>query len=486
MKGSQTKPKGTVRHVQLSAITALCFSLMACSSNYQMSNDLKEQRITGKSPEQWTQQLVSNPDVLRSKSVFEELNNPQLKELVEKALLNNLSLQQQAFDVKIKEQSLIATGTNVWPSLNAEFSGQRGESSSADSPSTSYTAGLSLRYELDVWQKLSDTNKQENLQYMAEQAFYTEATQALISNVILSWLDVIEANQLLELYKQRVQNSEQSLSIIDSGYQQGLNSALDVYLARNELNSERSRLALQVSNKATAIRVLERLIGEYPSASLLINADIPVFTNDVELGIPSELIKNKPSLQASWYQLMATDAALAFAHKERFPDFVLTGTLSDSASKLSDVFSTSAFTWGLVGKITAPLFDAGRLKANEKAAELRLQQAEKSYIEDVYDSFEDIENALSLQVSLVKRYATTYEAMENAMAAEQLAFEQYQSGLVTYTTVLDAQGRSFDAQTSLIQIKKQRATNRVQLQQLLGHSFSNSNSLKTTDDGNND
>ncbi|MDA8621377.1 TolC family protein [Psychrosphaera sp.] len=486
MKGSQTKQKGTVRHVQLSAITALCLSLMACSSNYQMSSELKEQRLSEVAPEQWVQKIKSDPNVQNSKNVFEELNNPQLNALVEKALLNNLALQQQAFNVKIKEQTLIATGTNVWPTLNAEFTGQRGESSSADEPSTSYTAGLSLRYELDVWQKLSDTNKQQNLEFMSEQALYNEATQALISNVIVAWLDVIEANQLLNLYQQRVSNSQQSLSIIESGYQQGLNSALDVYLARNELNSERSRLSLQVSNKATAIRALERFIGEYPSASLLVNADIPVFNSDLALGIPSELIKNKPSLQASWYQLMATDSALAFAHKERFPDFVLTGTISDSASRLSDVFNTSAFAWGLIGKITAPLFDAGRLKANEKAAELRLQQAEKSYIEDVYDSFEAIENALSLQVSLVERYATTYEAMENAMAAEQLAFEQYQSGLVSYTTVLDAQGRSFDAQTSLIQIKKQRATNRVQLQLLLGHSFSQSNLIKITDDGNND
>ena len=64
------------------------------------------------------------------------------------------------------------------------------------------------------------------------------------------------------------------------------------------------------------------------------------------------------------------------------------------------------------------------------------------------------------------------EAQENAMIAADLSFEQYQSGLVNYTTVLDAQTRSFEAQATLIKIKSQLITNRINLHLSLGGDFS--------------
>ena len=79
----------------------------------------------------------------------------------------------------------------------------------------------------------------------------------------------------------------------------------------------------------------------------------------------------------------------------------------------------------------------------------------------------------------------TLAAQENALAAEALSFEQYQSGLVTYTTVLDAQGRSFDAQSSLIQIKNQLIANRINLHVALGGDFEKpSSDLKSNNDEN--
>ena len=63
--------------------------------------------------------------------------------------------------------------------------------------------------------------------------------------MVSGWFNVITAQKLLALYQQREKNAEQNLAIIESGYRQGINDALDVYLTRNELNNERSRIAGQ-------------------------------------------------------------------------------------------------------------------------------------------------------------------------------------------------------------------------------------------------
>ena len=182
---------------------------------------------------------------------------------------------------------------------------------------------------------------------------------------------------------------------------------------------------------------------------------------------------------------MATDASLAYAHKQRFPSLNLTASLSDSTDRVSDLFSPSSLAWSLLGSISAPIFEGGRLQANEEIARLNTQKQEQQYLQTLYDAFGDVENAISQQQSLKAQYTSTLEAQKNALAAEQLSFEQYQSGLVTYTTVLDAQDRSFDAQSSLIQIKNQLIANRINLHVALGGDFEKpSSDLKSNNDEN--
>ena len=83
---------------------------------------------------------------------------------------------------------------------------------------------------------------------MAQQMGYESSKQQLVVDVLANWFDLAAAKQLLQLTEQRVEVSKQNLTIIESGYQQGLNAALDVYLTRNELNSELSTLANQQQN----------------------------------------------------------------------------------------------------------------------------------------------------------------------------------------------------------------------------------------------
>ena len=386
---------------------------------------------------------------------------------------------QSGYDVAIKQQQLIATGAALWPSLDLSARTNRSKDNRPVSYNNASSANLTLSYEIDLWGKLSDAERQANLEFLAEQANFEQSKQRLVGDVVSGWFNVISAQKLLALYQQREKNAEQNLAIIESGYRQGLNAALDVYLTRNELNTERSRIAGQKATLNQAIRTLERLTGDYPKGALTVEAELPLLDKPIPLGLPSELITRKPSLMASWYQLLSTDANLAYAHKQRFPSLDLSATLGDSTDRVSDLFSPSSLAWSLVGSISMPLFDAGRLKANEEAARLAVLSQEQNYLASLYDAFNDVEQAISQEQSLQQRYQATLKAQENAIAAEQLSFEQYQSGLVTYTTVLDAQDRSFDAQSSVIEIKNQLIINRINLHIALGGDFSQPTNAST-------
>jgi multidrug efflux system outer membrane protein len=438
--------------------------LLACSSTSEVDEKLKDLPL----PQNWhnsTQALAVEHNWLS------QLDNPQVQQLVKKALAANQQFAMQAYALEITEQQLIVSGSQLWPELDLAFRSGRTKDNQTNSYANSNSVNLNLSYEVDIWGKLSDADRLSNYNYLAQKSTFEQYKQQLVVNVVTTWFSVIEAEKLLTLYRSKVENSQQNLAIIEASYSSGLTPALDVYLTRNDLNNELTRVSEQETVKTKLIRQLERLIGEYPKGELLVNANLPLLTSDIPVGLPSELISRKPALKASWYQLLSQDAGLAYAHKQRFPSIVLSGSLGDSTADIGDLLSGPSLAWSLLSSVSAPIFNAGRLKANEEKARLELKQGEQFYLDTLYGAFSDVENAITTEKSLKQRYYTMLAAQENAKIAATLSFEQYQSGLVSYTTVLDAQKRSFEAQTTLIKIKNQLIANRINLHFSLGGDF---------------
>ena len=454
----------TSRFRQLLPLLTSLF-LLACSNTSEVDKKLTNPSL----PDNWQE---SKQALSVEHNWLSQLDNLQVQQLVTKALAANHQFAMQAYALKIAEQQLIVSGSQLWPELDLSFRSGRSKDNQSDSYANSNSVNLNLSYELDIWGKLSAADQISNYNYLAQKATFEQYKQQLVVNVVTTWFQVIEADKLLKLYQNRVENSRQNLTIIEAGYNSGLTAALDVYLTRNDLNNELTRVSEQATIKTKLIRQLERLIGEYPKGELLVNANLPLLTNDIPLGLPSELISRKPELKASWYQLLSQDAGLAYAHKQRFPSIVLSGSIGDSTADIGDLLSGSSLVWSLLGSISAPIFNAGRLQANEEKARIELKQGEQLYLDTLYQAFSDVENAITTEKSLKHSYYTMLAAQDNAKIASTLSFEQYQSGLVSYTTVLDAQKRSFEAQTTLIKIKNQLIVNRINLHLSLGGDFS--------------
>lgn len=445
------------------------FSLFSCANLSEIDKNII--KITP--PSHWHQSASA---LKIENNWLAQFNNSQLQQLVNQALDENHQLKIQAYQLAISEQNVIISGSQLWPELDLSLQASRRKNNEPTTYSTSNNLSLNLSYEVDIWGKLSAADRENQFNYLAQKALFEQAKQQLVVDVVTSWLSVIQANKLLALYEQKAANARQNLEIIEAGYQAGLNEALDVYLIRNELNNALTQVSAQEVEKIKQVRVLERLVGKYPSGNLVVDAALPTIKQSIPVGLPSELISRKPQLKSSWYKLLAKDAGLAYAHKQRFPGLNLSADVSDSATDIGDLLSSSSLAWSLLGSISAPIFNAGRLEANEEKVRAELKQTEQTYLDALYAAFSDVENALSTESSLQQRYQTMVAAQENARLAATLSFEQYQSGLVTYTTVLDAQSRWFDAQANLINIQNQLIENRINLHFSLGGDFTTSSS----------
>ena len=404
-----------------------------------------------------------------------ELGDTELSGLVDVAVQRNYQLAQLAADVEAAQQAVIISGAPRLPELSLSFDPSRRRVISNQfgitRTSSNFELGVDLAWEADVWGKLRDIEKQASLNLLAAQARYEDNRRRLAGRVARAWFNVVGAGELLVLLRERLANLEEDLDIIESAYNQGLTGALDIYLARTITDQERARIAAQEQALAENRTALQLLLGDYPDGSLETVRSLPVIEAPIPAGLPSELVGRRPDLQQAWMNLLAGDAAVAIAHKQRFPRIALVASANDVSSDLDSLLNGTTLAWSVLGNLTQPLFNAGRLKAQEQQARARLVQAENSYLERLYQAFSEVEDALSRNRSLQTRYRVTLAAEKNAVTGLTLAFEQYQRGLVPYTTVLEAQRRAFDIQSGVIELRNQLLQNRISLYLALGGGY---------------
>ena len=403
---------------------------------------------------------------------LETLQAPFLNEVVDHALANNYRLAQQALQVNIAQQRVRVVRADRLPTLNVSLSGQRFRPL-GDFAAISEVVDVSanIGFELDLWGKLSDAQRAAELDLAAEKMRYLDAERLLAAQVVSSTFNVMSAAQLQTVFNQRLENLAQGLDVIENGYRSGLNEALDVYLAQNTVEQERANVANQRQVSFEATTQLELLLAEYPAASYAVNHALPNLTPLPSVGMPAELLQRRPDIQAAWLNLLAADADLAVAHKNRFPSLDLTGNVRDAASGLSRLVDGGDIAFTAAASLFQPLFQGGRLQSLEEQARLFVEQAEQRYLEVVFAAFAEVENELSRAVSLNDRYDAFLKAETNAATALALAFDQYQRGLVSITTVLESQRRAFDAQTTVVQLRNQLLQSRVALLLALGGNF---------------
>ncbi len=453
-------------------LVALSVCLSACQSNYHSSiNDEVE------IPAQWQNSV---PDVPNGTKLVQWVKSDRLNQLIEQALKNNQTIQINQLEVQKANLTLDRAGAVFWPQLDLSLSANR--SKSDDAISNQFRAGLSASYEIDLWGKLSDAQKAAQYNYQAALSQLEQSQLELVSSVSSQWLQMLATYQQVELSKQRLINVQGNLDIVENGYKAGLNSALDVYLTRNSLESEKSNLVQQQASFAEQSRQLALLLGGYPKQDLWVGESFPEVDFTLLKGIPTELVKQRPDVQSAWLNIMINNANLAIAHKNRFPSFQLSANVSDSQSNLSDLFS-QGIAWSLSASLLQPIFDAGQLATLEKQAEIELNQAELSYVQVLYNALEEIETGLNQLKSLKAQLESSERSRDNAILAEELAFEQYKRGLTDYSDYLSTQRTAFNAKNQVIEIKRQIITNQIALHQALGgDSAIERNRLETQED----
>ncbi len=300
-----------------------------------------------------------------------------------------------------------------------------------------YRFGLATSYEADLWGRLHALNRAARLDLAAATEDTYAAALTLSGQVVSQWFNVLALRQELAVVQRQLELNRQTLELIELRFQKGRATALDVLQQRQIVTQTESAIPLLESNLRTAEQELAVLLGcqatelFYPD-----EREFPSVCPVPDLGIPAEVLARRPDVRSRGLQLQAADWRVSAARADRLPNFRLTGSATYGSETLDLLFDNWAAT--LAASLTAPIFDAGKRKAEVARTQAVVSERLAAYRQTVLTAVKEVESAL-VQEQKQRDYLSALEReLDAARAAHEQAFERYKKGLNDYLPVLSS------------------------------------------------
>jgi multidrug efflux system outer membrane protein len=408
----------------------------------------------------------------------EFFQDPRLQGMIDTALLHNRDLRFAVLNIDAARAAYNIQSAERLPSLDAQGSFARSRTPESVSPTgqaytaSQYQVGLGVAaFELDFFGRVRSLSDAALAEYLATEEAARAAQISLVAEVARSYLAERAYPEQLDLAQQTLAARESSYRLVRQRFDAGAASALDLRQAETLVESARISVAALARQQAQAENALTLLVGA-PLNRLGLPPPVVLseqsFMTDIPAGLPSELLARRPDIRAAEQRLISANASIGAARAAFFPRIALTGNLGTVSGELSDLFGSGTGMWSFMPQVSLPIFNGGRNRSNLALSEVRKNQAIVTYERTIQEAFREVADALVARGSLVEQI----EAQERLQAAQSerlaLAEQRYESGVVNYLEVLDAQRELFDAEQALVQIRQLRLMNAIDFYRAAG------------------
>jgi NodT family efflux transporter outer membrane factor (OMF) lipoprotein len=396
--------------------------------------------------------------------------DPVLNELTNNALQQNLTLRSAGLRVLQSQQQLAIAVGNQYPQQQqigalAERQQENG------SRFNDYNLGFNLAWEVDFWGRFSRQVEAASAALDASVANYDDAVISLVAQAAQSYLLLRTFQDRLEIAHNNIKLQAESQRIAQAKLDAGDVSELDVDQATSLLHNTMATVpALEISLQQTK-NALALLLGESPQEFNQLagtTGAIPTTTPAVTLGIPQDMIRQRPDVRAAERQLAAQSAQIGFAVTELYPHFSIGGSIGTSATDSDDLFSNEGETWNFFGGFQWNVLNYGRLQSNVRLQDAVFQQLLVDYRFTVLQAQVDVENAIVAYIKSHEQVKAYRMAATASQKAVDVATAQYQDGLVDFNTVIGTLNALASQQDILASTRGEVATNLVQVYKSLG------------------
>ena len=410
----------------------------------------------------------------------EVFGDPQLRDLIQEALQNNLQLRSAIEQIRVAEADYFQGRMSMLPSLNANASVSQNEPSDNNvnfgeslqditiPSSEQYSVSLSSSWELDVWGKLTSAKQASFTALLQAEATRRAVQTRLIAQVANSYYRLLALDKQLEITKETVENRKQDVQAIRSLKESGLVTGVSLQQSiANRYAAEVTipELRQQITEQEHALSMLlDRAPGSIERNSLETQSPI----DSLATGVPAQLLRNRPDIIAAEHSFRSAFELTNNARAQFYPSFQLTAEGGYQSLQTDDLFQPGSIFYNLIAGITQPIFNRGQNKAQLKRSKARQEQAKLELRSTIINAGSEVSNALSSYNNAEEKRELSRKQLEALENAVEYSRELLQYGEANYTEVLTAQQNYLSAQLSDINNKLQQLTAGVDLYRALG------------------
>jgi NodT family efflux transporter outer membrane factor (OMF) lipoprotein len=294
---------------------------------------------------------------------------------------------------------------------------------------------------------------------------------SLYANVARTYLDIRTYQARLAAADANIRSQKQVLELTRSKFKYGLATNLDVAQAERVLASSEAAVPPLRIELSKSINTMAVLLGRQPGAlydELSVPKDIPLPPKKATLGMPADLLRQRPDIRKAERQLAAQTARIGVAQADLYPSLSLTGSFGYESISSSELFKPASNAFAFGPSLRWNIFSANRIRNRVMAQDAVARQYMLRYESTVLNALNEVENALRAYIENRVRLEALTRAVAAARRSVTLSTQLYKQGLVNFQDVLDAQRDQFSLENDLATAKGNSAANFVNLYAALG------------------
>lgn len=394
---------------------------------------------------------------------FDSFENPELRLLISAALDQNFSVKQAI--ARLKQARAVARQSDVQNRPRLDLEATLSRRNGLDTNSTNRELGVSMQWEVDIFERLGAVSVARNADALARAEDVIALKHNIAAELAQAYYGAVAARDTLNLLNQQVALDLKYLDLLELRFNNGVGTSVEILQQKSQLAESQSLTPVAAAKLQVFEHRLDVLLGNMPDTSSRIGADADLSVVEIlpPLGIPSDLLLQRPDLRAAQQQLIASDAGVAVAIAERLPKFSLDGSYF-----YADNESGSGPISVLTGNLVQPLLNWGQRKAELTRNRALYQEQLYNFSQLYLTAVEEVENA-ALQERQQRLFVDALEQRKQLLADTVTETEAlFSQGINDYLPVLNALQELRRLERSIIDEQLALVNYRIQLHRALG------------------
>ncbi|MGM9759929.1 MAG: TolC family protein [Parabacteroides sp.] len=444
------------------SITAVAALLSSCGiyTKYEAATEVPEQL--------YGEEVLADDTTNFGRMAWRDLfADPQLQALIEQGLAQNTDLKTAQLRVEEAEATLLSAKLAYLPSFalapQGNMSYLEGHSSN-----WSYSLPATASWEIDIFGRLRNAKRQSQALLEQSREYEQAVRTKLIAGIANTYYTLLMLDEQLAITEQTAES-----------WRETVESARALMQAGQYNQSAVSQMEGTYYNVQTSVVDLKDQINQVENSLSLLLAEAPHamsrgrladqhLTEDLSVGIPVQLLDNRPDVRMAERSLEAAFYVTNRARASFYPSITLSGSVGWTNSVGGIISNPAQFVASAVGSITQPLFSRGQLIGQLKIAKAQQEEASLAFQQTLLQAGAEVNEALvAYQSSKEKRelYAKQVDAFRTAYESTSLLMEH---GTTNYLTVLTSKQSYLNAQLAQVANRFAELQSVVTLYQALG------------------